>query len=499
MEAKLKIADYDCYNKSFSTIQRKEESRDAVVPDTQPDIAEVLFCGGKLLIRSKDISAGRVRIEANLPACVLYRGEDGKIYTVDVSVPVFLSAEDDKISDEATATARLKLLGLEARALNPRKVLVNAELSAEISVYESGKFSLAEGVEEESHIKSRVVEKEISLIAAVTEKSFALSGELILPPAVDQGAKLIDCGCECVVDELKTVGSKLIVKGRVKSALMLINPDGELCHLEPVTDFSQIIDIGRELGGGASFVWLIPSGSYCHISPESEGRIVLEYHMVAQLVCRNDVAICCVDEAYSNQYELSPQWTELKAERVREPGRIRESFRQLFETARGLGEVMYAGAWLGVTHIEKGKLVLPLTFSAVCCDSDGPWCEKRRCELGMRLPAGELELSLKSVEIIECSVLPVPGGMELRIELSAELFAREEECLRPVCSIEYDEDRPLDNSSRPSLVLLRPQNGDELWDIARANCSDVRAILAANELENVPEAIGRLILIPKTN
>ena len=51
MEAKLKKAEYACWDKSFSLIQRKEESRDAVVPDTQPDIAEVLFCAPTVLIR----------------------------------------------------------------------------------------------------------------------------------------------------------------------------------------------------------------------------------------------------------------------------------------------------------------------------------------------------------------------------------------------------------------------------------------------------------------
>ena len=61
MEAKLSITEYNIFNKIFSTSLRKEESRDAVVPDVLPDISEILCCEGLLLIRSKDVTAGRVR------------------------------------------------------------------------------------------------------------------------------------------------------------------------------------------------------------------------------------------------------------------------------------------------------------------------------------------------------------------------------------------------------------------------------------------------------
>ena len=66
MEAIFRKSEFDCYNKTLLLHQRKEESRDVVVPDTQPDISEVFFCGTRVLIRSKDVSPGRVRVEAVL-------------------------------------------------------------------------------------------------------------------------------------------------------------------------------------------------------------------------------------------------------------------------------------------------------------------------------------------------------------------------------------------------------------------------------------------------
>ncbi len=499
MEAKLKTAEFTCYNKSYTAVQRKEESRDAVVPDTQPDIAEVLYCSGKLLIRSKDVSAGRVRIEASIPADVLYRGEDGRIYTVEVTVPVFLSAEDEKISDQSLAAARLELLKLEARPLNPRKILVRGELSAEIDVFSDGRLTFTEDVEDLEHIRSHVSAREVSIVSAVTEKTFALTDEISMPPAAEGAKNVIHSGCSCTVDEVKAVGTKLIVKGRVKSRLLLINGDGELCHLEPTTDYSQIIEIGREAGNGASELWIIPSGVYCSISSESEARIGLEFHMVAQLICRSSMNIEYVDDAYSNCFELSPQWTELKLERVQEAGRLHESVRQLFETSRGLSEVLYSNVSPGRPIFEKGRMLLPISLSAVCGGAEGPWCEKRKTEISLRLPSEKGEYLLKSLELTDWAVLPVPGGMELRLELFAELFTREEDNLKYVSVLSYDEEKPLDNSSKPSLTLLRIGPDDELWGLAREYCSYPEAILSANGIGDISEAIGKLILIPKTN
>lgn len=498
MEAKLKIGEFDCYNKSYCLSLRKEESRDAVVPDTQPDIAEVLYCGGRLIIRSKDVSAGRIKVEAIVPADVLYKGEDGRLYSVELSIPVFLSAEDDKISDGALATAKLELYKLEARALNPRKIMVRAEIAAELAAYDSDKIALARGVEDCEHIKSRIGSREISIISAVTEKSFALTDEINLPPAAEGVKNIIYTGCSCSVDDIKPVGTKLIVKGRVRNRLIYMNANGELCYLEPSTDYSQIIELGKEAGSGTNSVWIIPSGAYCSLSPENEGKISLEMHLVAQVICRSKLTVEYIDDVYSNCFCLLPEWSEVEIEQVNDGVRLRESVRQLFETSRALSEVVYSGVRAESAVFRGGKMLLPLSFTAICLGNDGLWNENRRCEIELRLPGEKGEYFEDSVEISDWSLLPVPGGMELRLEISAKVILRQEDKIKYVSSICFDEENPSDNSLKPSLTLLRVKENDDIWALARENCSSPEAILSANGVEDIRSAAGKLILIPKT-
>ena len=125
MEVKLDTREYTgCVCSYFEKI-RKEEHRDTVVTDTMPDISSVLWAWGRVLIRSKDLSEGRISVEANLPVCVLCRGEDGSLFHVEMNIPFSFNGEGESIAGSDVSTAKIELCAIEAKALNPRKLGVS--------------------------------------------------------------------------------------------------------------------------------------------------------------------------------------------------------------------------------------------------------------------------------------------------------------------------------------------------------------------------------------
>ena len=114
------------------------------------------------------------------------------------------------------------------------------------------------------------------------------------------------------------------------------------------------------------------------------------------------------------------------------------------------------------------------------------------------MPDLERKYLAENAEIEEYSLLPVPGGVELRLLVSAEICEHRDEIINFVSDISYNAEEVIDNSSKPSITLLRVKEDDELWDLARNNCSSPEAILNVNNIENLSSAVGKLILIPKT-
>ncbi len=66
-----------------------------------------------------------------------------------------------------------------------------------------------------------------------------------------------------------------------------------------------------------------------------------------------------------------------------------------------------------------------------------------------------------------------------------------------ISAITVDEERPLDLTGEPTLVLLRAE-GDDLWPLARAYHSEVEAIRPAASEEAAEGEGCALLLIPKT-
>lgn len=497
MLAKMRLTEFECYKKSFNITLRKEESRDAVVPDTYPDISDVLCCEAKLMIRSKDVSSGRVRSEINVCSNVIYKGEDGKIYSLELIMPAVFEAEDEAIEEQCFATAKLRLLKLEARALNPRKIIVRAEVEGELSVYCLSKLILNSDVEDEEHIKSKICTRQMSYVSAVMEKTFAVTDEILLPAAAEGAKNLTLSGCDYTVDDIKSVGTKLIIKGKTKCRIYYINNMGEICQNDCSSDYSQIIELGIESSQGMNSLWMIPSGAYCSYQ-EGENRVSLELHMVAQVVCRSTVPVEYIDDAYSNRYKLEQERKDIKIEYAEEPLRIRESSRLLFETSEQASNIIYSWLWTEPPIISASGMKIPLNLVYVCQNGDRIWSENRRAEVSLHLPVMENHYVINRTETQDWTIIPVPGGVELRLEVTGEVYAHYEDTVNCVYEIAYNEDEQLDNSAKPSLTLLRVHKDDDLWKLARDNCSSPDVILSVNGIEDLTSSDGKLILIPKT-
>ena len=72
MEATLKKRSVSKYSMVFSTEFTGDSSTEAVVPDVLPDISDILFATGMVLLRSKTTEDGKVSLSASVSASVVY-------------------------------------------------------------------------------------------------------------------------------------------------------------------------------------------------------------------------------------------------------------------------------------------------------------------------------------------------------------------------------------------------------------------------------------------
>ncbi|MBR1660428.1 MAG: DUF3794 domain-containing protein [Oscillospiraceae bacterium] len=501
MELKFDRKDIGCCAEVFSQTLRKEDSQDSVVPDTMPDIGEIVCCAGDVLIRGKDVSEGRVRLEANIPARVVYAPEEGNgLYCLDVNLPLYVSMENPAIPADAVCTAELELAALEARTLNPRKISVRAETVFRVRCCAPSQLESA-GVPEEETEGVNLLERcaAATPLWTATEKTFVLTDDFTVPSAQPAASSVLCSTAQPRVEEIKCVGNKLVVKGEVCSSLVCLSEEGEVFSLRFDTGFSQVVDAGplpEECWAAAA---LLVSGEQYALGSDGRGGS-MELHLVLQVSVYGKTELKSVTDAYSSRYPIEIETESTELEQIRGETVLRETLRETLSTAMPVAEVIEVLTVPGLPEAEGGTVTLPLLVQLLYRAQDGTLCAARKSytlRLSQDLGLGQ-RLEPVGVTVQETTASPAAGGVELRVPVELRALLREMESLTRIKRLEYDETASLDLTERPSLVLLRATAADDLWTIAKKYCSTVRAITEANGLEELGPGWEKLILIPKT-
>lgn len=491
----------DCQQVCYSGSVRREESQDAVVPDTMPDVGAILSTTGCVLIRSKEVGEGRVRLEANVPARVLYRPEDGgPVRCLEIQIPFYVNLEDPQIPEGSVCRTTLRLTALETRLLNPRKVSVRAELLCSVVCYAPGQLSCCGApAEAPEFLNLRERPVPISAVCAVTEKTFVLTDEFSIPETRGPATALLAQHTALQVEELRQSGSKLILRGSAESALSYLDENGQVGDVRFTTAFSQILELNSLPEETAADAEVLLSGAYYDLEEGTGLTGTMELHLVAQVRVWEKRTLSLLTDAYCNRYPLETEREPLALDSIARTLTLRETLRENFPTGQQAAETLQAWAEVGEARSDPEGLQVPVTVILYYLTGEGELCAARHSytvPLRTPLEPGE-RLELLSAGVPELNLTPAPGGAELRLTLEARVMVLSTRTLEAVTALRYDETAPLDQSQRPSLTLLLADPAGDLWDLARENCSTPQAIRDANPAGDAAKEAVRWLLIPK--
>lgn len=141
MRSELHRVQSDCYKLIYDNEGKKEETLELVVPDRCGDIGRILDVRAQLYLVSKKLLDGEAHISSRAELCVIFCAEEtGAIEYVTAELRFeqqFSIGESD-----CELFAQVRLASVDARALNPRKLLLRAECCAHARCYTSEQFTV---------------------------------------------------------------------------------------------------------------------------------------------------------------------------------------------------------------------------------------------------------------------------------------------------------------------------------------------------------------------
>jgi len=506
MELELKQTEATGYDNVYETTLFSEETLECIVPDSCPDILRIVDCSGTVCVKGRETENGHAEIRGTVHVCVLYMPDGAQqLKHMDVTIPFLCSTDHSSIRKDGILHAVPRLLGADARLLNPRKIYVRTEIAMGVQIFAPSAGVYTVGLETETGwgIEEKKDQCRFYGISTVQEKNFTYSDELTLPPSKPDVEEILSCRVEPVCGEHKIIGSKLILKGQVVLSLLYLGSDHSLTTAVFELPFSQIMEISQLAEEADCTLNLFLADGTCQLTGEDVRTVAVTLDLTAQAVLRKEYVQEILTDLYSTAYLVELEKTTETVCSLCECGNRRVSVREVLDAPIAVksvadcrltigevlrkwdGSVLHLSADVRAAVIYIGEddslyaLTRPLTVE---CQVNGEGAEECTCSCRC---TGELYAT------------PTVGGVELRFPLDFEYRTQSKGVVVQITSARLDEGKAYDSTCHPSIVLRLAEDGETLWDLAKAYMTTMHHIMTANELTEESELTGRLLLIPK--
>ena len=477
----------------------QEETLESIVPDACPDISRIVSAVGKAFLKEKEMGDGSLRLSGTARVTVLYIPEgEGLPRSLEVAIPFQCVRDDPQFHAGCPVLATVQAAFADARTINPRKILVRVNLAVWTAAYRQERRELSCDIScgEDAGMEKLLTARKCSVISDVVEKGFTFSDVLRPPASKPEIEELLLFRAELGSMDAKFIGKKLVLKGDIQLIVLYRGGEG----LTPVRfelPYSQILDLGAVPDEAEPEVSVTLKNVECR-ARDGELEVAVEALAQAALWVRQTVTV--VSDAYCLRQSVDVERARSQLCTMAERSARRETARKLCESGIPARQVLDCAA--AVTSVASAPVEGGMEFTAQAAatilylSEDGVLCGvdmEIPVSCRTEVPEG-CTCSCTCRPIGEASAVPVTGGLEVRFEAEFSWTALREEQVN--CVTELKPGAVQEPEARPSVVIRRVEQGEALWDIAKACASTVEDICSANALTAGEAPEGALLLIP---
>lgn len=502
MEWKLNSAKIQYYRCVLEEELLSEETGEAIVPDSKADIAEVVDTDGYFLLEDRSAGEGTYTVSGTLAATVLYRPDgEGTLCSMGVSVPFRFCVRNEALKLSCSVEPAFFLKTLETRVLNPRKVLVRAELCLRVSCFDACALELPTGVEAPDGVRLEELREDttVTCVTGMQEKPVTVQDELTVSAAPESLRELLLVHPDILDYETRTVGTRAVVKGTFQ-LLALFAMEGEDPHAETFRiPFSQVMDVGEQEGDREPRLNFCLEDVTCRFS---ERQLQVSCTALVQAEMTSETPVSLLRDVYSIDAA-----TEVQRREAALTGRVEstdslQNLRASVGTGTGVRSVLCAWLVPKQNTCERGEnsaAVRTVSEAHVLYLPETGGCSCARAEVSgeMSVPCGETDrLRVCGKGSGELFASPGADGIDLRGSRAVLTERAETETVSAISAVSASETET-DGTPGPSVILRRVAEGETLWALAKAARTTGKAICDANQIGEGDVAPGVLLLIPR--
>ena len=489
---------------------------DMIVPDSKPDLQEILWCDGNIKIKEKRISDERISFSGEGEFCVLYRAKNGEkpLYAMKAALPVedFLHMEGLGKDMEVSLTATLE--HLDCQIINDRKISVKAVILMQAKALQKRSAEVLTNMQGEG-VETLTGVLKMEQDTAEGKDRFTVKENLTISQAQPEIGEILTEELRLTEQDIRPMDGKAMVRGNLCVDLLYMDGDGNMGslqekipfsgyleneHIEPKTSLTgglmveeyKLMPVVDEDGETRQIDLDVTIGTVLHGVETEEQEILQDAYAPGGTVSLQKESITYPVTVAKGQNQF------VMKERIR----LEEGETPMLRVEKVWGNVQLSEGDAIADGVEaEGVLTADILYH--CADDEKPVAVLHRgipftqvMEGKGIQPGDDTEVSLR-LEEVDFQMLSETEG-ELRAVLTMDMTAQRRETAEIVTDVSLGEDVP--KGLLPGAVIYMVQRGDSLWKIAKRYCTTVAEIAAVNDIEN-PDLIypGQKLLIIRRN
>lgn len=511
----------DISEKNKTTIVIEE---DILVPDTKPDMREILLIDGRTRLSSREFCAGAkaeeyITLAGEIELATLYLPEKqdgcGEIISVQSRI-AFKEQWHVGVAPGACLTVRCKTEKIEYMVINERKYRVKVTLAVFAKEYADKKIEIFEGIsgEEICMLKERI---ELSRVETRKKDSLSISENLAIR---EEGSiESILKQDICAVENYKQVtGEKAVINGFITvNILYSVRAEGEsecseIRQAAEKVEFTQFIPIKQSSEASGCTVSFDTSDLRVKlVQDDEEGEVLrLEGDIVTYIEVYSNSEKEIITDAYHREKDFVCDFKEEKSRSLVGSAVGESSVREIIssENYGEIEKILYAGGDVAgcESYAESGKTVIEGVITVkLICRNEAEEGESGRAVFSLH-KAVPFRVACTMPQVIESDIAESCVCLkELRaekingkqIEVNATLLASTDVMRDTPFKLPQNPafEESTETDERAQMVVYTVQEQDSLWSIAKRFKTSTESICSINELEGEEIGSGEKLLI----
>ncbi len=479
---------------------------DMTLPDYCPDIKSILRCSVDAGINSVSVAGNRVTAQGNAVIRLVYVSNDDKMSCFEQNYPLSKFVEMNSLRPDSQAVATAKTAYVNCRAVSPRRVDIHGCIAVLFSVWQCEKTDFLSGINGEG-VQLKLSPLSLCNAVGCAAKLFDMS-EVV--PLTDSELKVVgiaDSYAYAVLDSVKAVSNKMLVKGELMLNVTLCREDGSIKKIEHSMPISRIIELDGIDDSCICDVRAEVSAPDLHLRTDetTDTQSIDAAVCIRLLVCGYRKQSCaCVEDAYLLNGDIEIDKVSLVSNNFVQP--VDESCLVSFSAELDGCDVQEvidcrcdSVTCVSTPGAQGAELNGTVTVSVIYREKDGKLASLQRQGDYHFVKSCDGTRGKIFCDADVCAVAVSASGKGNDVSVKVQLNVRgsifESVPVTVVTDVRQLESEPKDDAA--AITVYFSDSGEKLWDIAKKYNTSEDAIRRRNSIKGDVLEKETMLIIPR--